>query len=400
MKKDILIIAHFCSDFDINGNNRFNYIADLLAKTDFDVELVTSDYSHIKKKKRDKIKKSYSYKITFISEPGYSKNVSLKRFYSHYVMAINLRKYLKNRKKPDVIYCAVPSLDVAIAAAKYAKENKIRFIIDVQDLWPEAYKMIVNIPILSDLVFYPMKRKADYIYSAADEIVAVSETYANRALRVNSKCKSAHAIYLGTQLDYFDKLSEEYKSLNKPKDEIWLAYVGTLGHSYDLTCVIDSLKILMERNIKNIKFIVMGDGPLKENFEIYSKQKGINAQFTGRLAYEKMLGILVTCDIAVNPILHNAAASIINKHGDYAAAGLPVLNTQECEEYVNIVDKFQIGLNCNNNDANDLAEKLLILYNDEELRKKMGNNSRKLAERMFDRNITYQEIIKLIKKSN
>ena len=56
-----------------------------------------------------------------LKEPGYTKNVSFKRFYSHYVMGRNLRKYLSNRKKPDVIYCAVPSLDVAKTAAKYAK---------------------------------------------------------------------------------------------------------------------------------------------------------------------------------------------------------------------------------------------------------------------------------------
>ena len=42
-----------------------------------------------------------------------------------------------------------------------------------------------------------------------------------------------------------------------------------------------------------------------------------------------MVGMLGVCDIAVNSISKGAAQSIINKHGDYAAAGLPVVNTQE-----------------------------------------------------------------------
>lgn len=54
-------------------------------------------------------------------------------------------------------------------------------------------------------------------------------------------------------------------------------------------------------------------------------------------SYPEMCGRLVACYIAVNPITHGAAQSIINKHGDYAASGLPVVNTQECEEYRNLV---------------------------------------------------------------
>lgn len=399
MGKEILIIAHFCGDFDGKGNNRFNYLAELLANNNFDVELLTSDYSHNKKIKRDRLKERYNYKITFISEPNYSKNVSLKRFYSHYVMAQNLKIYLKSRKKPDVIYCAVPSLDIAKAAARYAKNNNIRFIIDIQDLWPEAFKMVFHVPVISEALFYPMQRQADYIYAAADDIIAVSQTYAERALKVNKKCEEAHSIFLGTELASFDRLSEYNKFMNKPKNEVWLAYIGTLGHSYDLAYVIDALKILQDKGIKNIKFIVMGDGPLKFKFEEYAKEQGIHAEFIGRLEYGKMAGMLSSCDIAVNPIKSGSAGSIINKVGDYAAAGMPVLNTQECIEYKNLVDEYQIGENCENSNTEDLARKLLKLCIDKPLRKKMGQNSRRLAEERFDRKHTYQKIVNIVSDS-
>lgn len=158
MREDILLIAHFCSDFDGKGNNRFNYLADFFAYNGFGVELVTSDFSHNKKLKREKaVSEDLNYKVTFIEEPIYKKNVSVKRFYSHHVMAKNLKKYLELRKKPSVIYCAVPSLDIAVTAAKYAKENNIKFIIDVQDLWPEGFQMVFNVPIVSDIFFLPLK---------------------------------------------------------------------------------------------------------------------------------------------------------------------------------------------------------------------------------------------------
>ncbi len=311
-------------------------------------------------------------------------------------MANNLKKYLKSRNKPSVIYCSVPSLDVAAIATKYAKENDIKLIIDIQDLWPEAFKMVLNLPILSDMFFYPMKKTAEQIYNSADEIVAVSETYLNHALNINKKLKKGQVVYLGTDLSKFDYFAKDNKYFKKFNDQIWVAYIGTLGHSYDLVTVIDALKILKDKGINNIQFIVMGDGPLKLKFEEYAKEKKINVEFTGRLSYEKMVSILTVCDIAVNPISKGAASSIINKHADYAAAGLPVINTQESNEYRMLIDRYKAGFNCINNDAVDVANKLLILIDNPTLGQEMGLNSRKLAEEKFDRRTTYQKILELL----
>lgn len=394
---DILIIAHFTQVPGEAGNGRFHYIAEKINKTKATVEVVTTSFSHKNKYQRqvtDEQLDSLSYRLTMLYEPGYRKNVSLKRIISHSTVGRNLNSYLLKRKKPDVIYCAVPSLDVAGVAARYAENNNIRFIIDIQDLWPEAFEMVFRVPYISNLLFYSIRQKANYIYASADEIVAVSQTYVNRALEVNSKCKVGYSVYLGTELESFDKFADNNRCAGKPMDEIWLAYIGTLGHSYDLICVIDALKKIKGKC--NIKFIVMGDGPLKSQFERYAKEQGVYAEFTGRLHYGKMVGILKACDIAVNPISPGAAQSIINKHGDYASAGLPVINSQECIEYRNLVEEYQMGLNCENKNAEDMAEKLLKLCNDEALRKVMGENSRRLAEDKFDRKKTYKKIISLL----
>ena len=172
----------------------------------------------------------------------------------------------------------------------------------------------------------------------------------------------------------------------------------TLGHSYDLISVIDALKILKNRGLDNIKFVIMGDGPLKLKFEKYAKQNEIYAEFTGRLSYEKMVGILIRCDIAINPIKRRSAGSIINKVGDYAAAGLPVINTQECTEYQELLIKYNAGFNCINSDPKDIAEKIFKLCINNKLRKQMGSNNRILAEEKFDRGKTYLKILELIEE--
>lgn len=397
---DIVIVSQYIRDIECfeSNNSRFVYIAKLFAKSDENnVEIITSDFNHIKKEKFNKVGELAGVKITTCHEPGYSENVCLKRFNSHKKLSKNIKEYLEKRKKPDIIYCAIPSLAVGKIVAQYAEKNGVRFVIDIQDLWPEAFKMVFKIPLLSNAIFYPMKRQANYIYKCADDIIAVSETYCNRALKVNKKVKKGLSVFLGTDLNYFDECAKKNK-VEFDDDLVRIAYIGTLGHSYNIPIVIDAIRYLNDKGINNLKFIIMGDGPLKEKFESYAREKQIDAEFLGRLEYAKMVGTLCSCDIAINPISRGAAQSIINKVGDYAAAGIPVVNTQENNEYRNLVEEYKIGFNCENNNSNDLAEKINILWNDEKSRKEFGNNNRKLAEKKFNRNRTYNEIVKLMEK--
>ncbi len=306
-------------------------------------------------------------------------------------MGNQVRKYLDTRKKPDVVYAAVPPLKGAYDAAVYCEKKQVKFIVDVQDLWPEAYKMVFHVPVVSDLVFAPFSWIANGIYKRADAICGVSRTYAERAKRVNKKTQIIHPVFLGTDLSVFDMNVQENRIKRDDLGEVWLGYCGTLGASYDLNIVFDSLRIVDDYRIK---LIIMGDGPRRQEFE--SNAVGLNVVFTGLLPYQEMCGLLSSCDIAVNPIMKGAAASIINKHGDYAAAGLPVINTQECPEYKELINKYRMGFNCDNSNPSDLAEKIKKLVFDVSLRKQMGRNARKCAEELFNRNNQYQVLVNVI----
>lgn len=392
--KDIVIIANFCRDFSETDNGRFMYLCKELAKEN-KVEIITSDFSHGTKKHKEPLKVKWNFKITFLHEDGYKHNIGVQRFISHYGWGKEVAKYLSERKKPDVIYCAIPSLTAARQAAKYCEKNNIRYIIDVQDLWPEAFKLCFHVPVISNILFAPVNAYINGAYKRADEICAVSKTYADRAKRVNHKCKRAYVVFLGTRLATFDEYAQK-NLVEKPKDELWLGYCGTLGASYDIKVAIDALSILAQRGVKPPKFIVLGNGERKEEFKQHAKDLGVDCIFTGKLPYEEMCGWLASCDIVVNPIMHNAAQSIINKHGDYAASGVPVLNTQECQEYRDLVKEYKMGFNCKNGDAEELADKLQRLIEDKNLRVQMGKNARKCAEEKFDRTYSYRKLIDII----
>lgn len=389
---DILILADFLGPLDGTFNSRFLYLGDMLAK-EHEVEIVTSDFDHGAKAYFDYEIEKHDFKITMLHEGAYPTNVCLQRFYGHYVWGRNVRKYLAGRKKPDVIFCAIPTLMASYEAAKYCEKNGIRFVIDIQDLWPEAFQMVFNIPVVSQVIFAPFTFLANGIYKRADGICGVSDTYCERALKVNKKCKKGTTVFLGTELDTFDQYAAGTPIIPDKEGEVRLAYCGTLGASYDLTCVIDAIEKL---NDPSLHFVVMGDGPKKEEFENRAKEKKINATFTGRLQYEAMCCLLSHCDITINPIMHLAAQSIINKHADYAASGLPVISTQESEEYRKLVEDYDMGFNCENGNIGELADKLGALIKDPQLRKRMGRNARKCASEKFDRKRTYKHLIKEI----
>lgn len=395
---DVLIISNYWHFEWEKSSSRYLSIANMAVDAGMDVEVVTSSFYHTMKKQRSVFQEKFklcNYKTTLIHEPGYKKNVDPRRIISHRKFAANVLSYLKQRKKPDVIYLFVPPLDLGEAVVRYANENKVRIIIDILDLWPEAFNMILPFSGITHYLLEPMRRKANRIYAGADEIVAVSETYVNRALQCNKKCDKGLAVYIGTELNVFDKYASK-KLREKKEDETWIAYIGTLGTSYNLYCIMDAIKII--RDPAKAKFIIMGDGPERSELESYANESGICYEFTGKLPYEDMVSLLCQCDIAVNPIKRSSAASIINKVSDYAAAGLPVVNTQNNQEYIELLTEYNAGFSFEESDIAGIAGCFDRLIKDRNLCEEIGKNNRRLFLEKFSRNDSYTAIIEKMRE--
>ena len=267
----------------------------------------------------------------------------------------------------------------------------MKFMVDVQDLWPEAFCMAIKNPVLQKL-FAPMTRYVNKAYAAADGVVAVSQTYVNRVLQVNNKVKVGVNVFLGNDGELFDEGREKHL-LKRNDDELWLCYVGSMSTSYDIPCVIDALAILKEKGIQNIRFVLVGKGEKYDEFKQYAQQKSILCDFMGFKPYQEMVGIMCACDMVVNPIVKGSAASIINKVGDYAMSGLPVINSQECQEYRNLIDEYKCGINVKCGDGADMAKAIELLAADKALREKMGQNASRLGREKFDRRYSYENIV-------
>lgn len=399
--KDVVIISNYWHfDFE-KSSSRYLTIAHMAAEAGALVEVITSTFYHTAKRQRDtrdlRLQRQ-RYTATLLYEPGYKKNITIKRVFSHGVFAANVLKYLRGRKPPDVIYLAVPPLGLAGKVLAYANGRRIRAIIDVQDVWPEAFHMLLPFPKLLRFVLAPLYWQANRIYAGADDIAAVSQTYLQRAMGHNKRRAKGHCVFIGTDLGAFDSFASCAQAAKPADAPVALAYIGMLGHSYDLIGVMDAMCLQRESGGTPLELLVMGDGPLRQKLERYALKKRLPVAFTGRLSYEDMVKRLVRCDIAISPIVPGGAQSIINKHADYVSAGLPIISIQDNPEFGILLTQFNAGINCTSKNIPELADALERLASDAGLRKAMGINSRRLAEEKFDRNVTYPELVDAILK--
>lgn len=384
------------------GYTRFRYICEFLADAGYQVDLITTTFQHWEKAQRDveKIKTdSYRFGIKFIYEPGYRKNVDLRRIRSHRIAARNLTALLEREGDYDLLYAEIPPNDVALAAAEFAQRRGIPFVADVNDLWPEAMRMVLDIPVFSDILFYPLKRDAEKVYRLVSGVIGTSDEYRDRPFRNQDRPVPRETVYVGNELSVFDAGAEENMgSIRKENGEFWVAYAGTIGTSYDIRTMILSAEELAGRGRTNIKFKILGDGPMKKELEDLAVSRNIsNVEFLGYAPYDKMAAYLKASDILVNSFVRKAPQSIVTKIGDYLAAGRAMINTCMSPEFRSKVENDGFGVNIIPEDAGILADAVESLYQDEALRLEMGRRARQIAEEQFDRPQSYRRIEKLIR---
>ena len=342
------------------GYTRFRYLCEFLVKKGYEVDLITTTFQHWEKKQRDLEsvdQKSYPFGIKFIYEPGYRKNIDLRRVRSHKIAAENLRKLLEKEGDYDLIYAEIPPNDVALAAAEYAHRNKIPFVADVNDLWPEAMRMVFDIPIVSDLLFYPLKRDAEKVYSLTSGVIGTSDEYRDRPFLNQKRDVLKETVYVGNEISVFDREAEQHADeVQKEEGTFWVTYAGTIGTSYDIRTMVLAAEELMKQGKTKIRFQILGDGPTREMLENLAKERKIqNVKFTGYVPYEQMAAYLVKSDVLINSFVRKAPQSIVTKIGDYLAAGKPMINTCMSPEFRKKVEQDGFGINIEPEDVRELV---------------------------------------------
>ena len=405
MKKKIAIVSIGYVWFPCEpGPSRFYYIAKLFAEAGYDVDIITSNFQHFKKEYRDieKIREqNYPFHIEFIEVPKYKKNLDLRRIYSNSVAKKKIASYFaKHGEKYDAVYCTVPANDIAAEVSEYCKKKKIPFIVDIEDLWPEAMTMAFNVPIISNIAFYPFMRDAEKVYRNAKAVIGTSDEYTNRAFKNREKNIPHQTVYVGCDLEKFDGgVTKFLSTIEKTSEEFWVSYAGSIGTSYDIKTLVLAAKEIENRGYENVKFKIMGTGPMLEEMKVLvAEQNCKNVSVMGYVEYPRMAAYLTKSDVTVNSFVKGAPQSIVNKIGDYLASGCAMINTLENDEFVAMVSREKFGVNVEPENVKVLADAVEKFYKDRELCEKMGKTARDYGEDRFSVATSYRRIVEMVEE--
>ena len=385
---NILIVAPYVTFPDEPGANRFIAIARILSKK-YDVTLVTSRFCHILKSHRGERKSLDGIKVILLDEPGYKVNVSFGRLKSHHEFCENFKKFmLTNQCKYDLVYSAYPLIKTNYILGELKETLGFKLVMDIQDIWPES--IFGPIPLLSNhlgkLILSPITKYANHTYVHADALVAVSETYMNRADINHLDNQYKEVVYIGADNLHFNS---EIKKSNQKK--MIATYIGTMAGSYDLETIVRASTLCHDQ--VEIQFI--GTGPHEERLKKLNSELGGYVKFRGTMAYDHAMEKLKYSDIAINPIRSTAQQSITNKLSDYFCCGLPILS---CQENLEVQELLAIGggMHYKSGNSGDLAQKLILLAKNRAELGRMSAINKKIAQEYFLRDKSYMKIMGLV----
>lgn len=382
---NITIVAPYCSLPSEPHFNRFWYLAELLSQS-HDVLLITSNFKHYDKSfRRPEDAEAASQgrlKVMLLEESGYSKNVSLGRVTSHHRFVKHFEKWLENCRpgEQDVVFSAYPLIATNLLLGKHKARLGYKLIVDVQDVWPESFSSVV--PFLKKVPhkLLPFASRANRAYRCADALVAVSQTYLDRAKEANPNVPG-EAVYIGT--DFAAIAPPRFRSKTTR-----LFYLGTLSYSYDVETVCKGVRKLLDDG-ENVELHIMGGGPDLEKLKQYENRA---IKFYGYLPYSEMMSIAKGCDIAVNAIHSHAMQSVTNKLSDYMALQKPILNSQNNAEVLGLLNLLPHE-NYRSGDVDSFVQAAKNI-----LKRKNDPVQSDEIVRRFRRDISYRKIVNLIER--
>ena len=248
------------------------------------------------------------------------------------------------------------------------------FVFDHHDINPELYLAKFG---HKDFFYQLMILLEKLTFKTADLSIATNHSYKEIAIRRGGMDpKKVTVVRSGPSLQRMKLMPPDKKW--KMGKEYLIGYLGVMGKQEGIDHFLKAAKILIkDKKRDDVHFVLVGGGTEIENLKKLSTQLSIdeNVTFTGRIADQPMLQALNTADICVNPDVANEMndKSTMNKIMEYMALAKPIVQYDLKE------GRFSAGyasLYAEKNNISDLAEKIELLLDNPDLRRKMGDFGR------------------------
>lgn len=371
--------------------HRTGYLAHLLADCGHDVIWWTSTFDHFRKKHMfendatlhigDKLE------IRLLHGMGYQRNISLARFIDHWQIANKFTSCARQeRKTPDVILSAFPTIELSAEAVRYGRERVVPVVLDMRDMWPDIFADHVPYilrPIIN-LLLYPLFLASRNVCSEATSITGHTDAFVEWGLRRGKRSRS-----------YMDKafpmgyISAPPESVNiQEAEHYWdemgilakgngfiVCFIGSIGHQLDLDSVILAARMLRKQNRK-VRFIICGDGDMLSYYREMTADDP-NISFPGWIDKDQIFVLMRRSFVGIDPLpdRYDFLSTINNKAIEYMSAGLPVISTPNKGVLHDFLSLHQCGMSCPTGQPDKLALSISYLLDNKEELKRMSENA-------------------------
>lgn len=385
---------------------RTGLFAQYLAQKGHTVTWFTETFSHARKKhlyNKSQDIVCQNVNLCLIKVPGYKKNISLARFKHHSVFASGfLKKARRFSEKPDIIICSLPTIENAFAVCQFARENNIKFCLDIRDSWPDDMVSVVPkcLQIIAKLCLYPLYRKMSLVCREANFLMACSNSLLNYGLSFASrqKTKNDYLMPLGyPSSDIFktdlQKSLRYWSDLGVKEDHFIICFFGTLSRFRNLKTVIEAIK--QNFSMLPIQLVICGEGDLFEQYK--AQAKGISSIiFPGWINAQQIQALMLISNVGLCPYAKGWRNDFPNKYFEYFSAGLPVLSSV-LGEIQTFIDDYNLGLTYDPDSISSFSIALKQLYENQDKAKEMGDNALVQFNKRFRQDRVFENAEKFLK---
>ncbi len=318
-------------------------------------------------------------------------------YYSYVFFAEEYIK--KNKMEYDSILIYEPSPITQAYPALYCKKRYGgKVMLWVQDLWPESVTAAGGIT--NKYVLKILDKMVRKIYDCCDLLLIQSEAFRDSILSKGDY--SSKLVYVPNWAEdlYMQKeMLNEHKIREMMPQGFRVMFAGNIGASQDIDSVI--LAANETKNIKEIKWVMVGDGRMRSSAEEKVKDLGLEETvcFLGRHPMNEMPTFFSQADIMVISLRDEYIFSLTipNKTQSYMASGKPIVTILNGEGS-RIVEDAGCGLTAAAGDFKGLANNVISFYKmNKEDREAMGKKGCEYYLKHFDKATVVDSIINSMK---
>ena len=346
--------------------------------------LITSDSNHLanfpiaKNKYNDELIENVQ--VRWLKTIKYKKTSSIKRVLSWLDFERRLFFMPTNSfERPDVVLISSLSIFSIIYGYYLKKKFKAFLIFEIRDIWPLTMTEEGGFSKWHPLVLL-ISLIEKFGYKKSDLIVGTMPKLNLHVEGVLGYTKPFHCSPIGFNPKYYNidskvsKLEEKLKH-SIPGNRVVVGYAGSMGITNSLELFIDTIESLKDN--KNIYFVLVGSGDLKERFESQlSKCK--NVLFWPRIDQNEVNSFLNLCDVLYLSTQYSKVwdyGQSMNKVVEYMLASKPIIATYA--GYPSMINEANCGSFVDTLDVSLKNEVLNIVDMSSKERKTIGENGKK-----------------------